>query len=443
MIQCTVIADDLTGANATGVRLTKTGFRTYSLLEPEAFKADMITECDCLVCSTDSRSIESALAYDKVFGAVKKLQTPTVKIYAKRIDSTLRGNLGAETDAMLDALGGGRTAMIVPAFPASNRVLVGGCLLVNGIPLHKTEAAVDPKNPVHTPFCAELFSAQSKYPVDSVAMSDLMKGPDFVAQKIQALAAKGVRNIVFDGVSDEDIALVAQSVVKSGVPFIAVDPGVFTAEVSRCMIPAVEKPSGKPKKQSRILVVVGSVNAVARGQVEHFLKNEKAGNVFMNTGEFMEDGHRREQEISRVAREIIAQKDSGGLLSIIGQGINPEHRVPFEPYAEKYGCTFDELSNRINQAIAEITCCIISADPDIRALYTCGGDITVAICHRLGSAALRLQDEVLPLASYAEMTGGEFPGLKIITKGGMVGPPDAISRCVTYLMEKLSGEQYE
>jgi uncharacterized protein YgbK (DUF1537 family) len=126
------------------------------------------------------------------------------------------------------------------------------------------------------------------------------------------------------------------------------------------------------------------------------------------------------------------------VFSAIGIGIQKERRVPFEPYAEKHRCSIEELSCMINDAIAEICYRITQSQTGFKALYTCGGDITVAVCRRMQNAGLRLLDEVLPLASYAELSGGECDGLKIVTKGGMVGDPDAIVRCVRYLREKNS-----
>jgi uncharacterized protein YgbK (DUF1537 family) len=112
--------------------------------------------------------------------------------------------------------------------------------------------------------------------------------------------------------------------------------------------------------------------------------------------------------------------------------------VPFEPYAQKYGCSFDELSRGINESIAEIVSSIIESDKDFHGIYTCGGDITVAVCKRINSAGLRLRGEVLPLAAYGEIIGGSHDGLKVVTKGGMVGDADAIVSCVRYLTEKIS-----
>jgi uncharacterized protein YgbK (DUF1537 family) len=92
----------------------------------------------------------------------------------------------------------------------------------------------------------------------------------------------------------------------------------------------------------------------------------------------------------------------------------------------------------INQSIAEIACQILSSDRGFRGIYTCGGDITVAVCDRMQNIGLRLLGEVLPLASYGEIIGGDNPGLKIVTKGGMVGEQDAIVSCVRYLKDKLA-----
>ena len=66
-----------------------------------------------------------------------------------------------------------------------------------------------------------------------------------------------------------------------------------------------------------------------------------------------------------------------------------------------------------------------------------GGDITVSVCRRFQTAGLCLLDEVLPLAAYGQFLKGDFEGVHIITKGGMVGESDAANRCITYLKEKL------
>ena len=122
MPQCLIIADDLTGANATGVLLHKAGYSAHTVLELDGAK-DIQNECDCLLYPTNSRSRTSEEAYRRVYEATKKLKSDDTKVYAKRIDSTLRGNLGQETDAMLDALGENYIALVAPSFPSSGRIV--------------------------------------------------------------------------------------------------------------------------------------------------------------------------------------------------------------------------------------------------------------------------------------------------------------------------------
>ena len=189
MAQCIVIADDLTGANATGVLLTKMNYQAYTVMNPAAVSPETIEGSDCVLYPTDSRGISPEEAYQRTYDAVKLLASPEVVVYGKRIDSTLRGNLGRETDAMLDFLGEEYIALAAPCFPTSGRIVSGGYLLVDGIPLHKTNIAIDPKTPVHTSDVAEVFRQQSRYPVASLKLGDMMDGKHALADKINALAA--------------------------------------------------------------------------------------------------------------------------------------------------------------------------------------------------------------------------------------------------------------
>ena len=66
MPYCLVVADDLTGANATGVLLKKNGFDTLTLLRDAMEQAASLPMHDCLEVPTDSRSVPTAEAYDRV-----------------------------------------------------------------------------------------------------------------------------------------------------------------------------------------------------------------------------------------------------------------------------------------------------------------------------------------------------------------------------------------
>ncbi len=432
MPKCVVIADDLTGANATGVLLKKMKYKVYTVLNTDQIKPENLSNCDCVLYPTDSRGVDSTIAYNRVHHISNLLKNDDVIVYGKRIDSTLRGNLGSEIDAMLDSLGHDYVAIVAPCFPSANRIVSGGYMLVDGIPLHKTNIAIDPKTPVKNPEVETLIKAQSKYNVTSIYMKDLMHGKHYLANHINSLVDKGNRILTFDCVTQEDLDLIADAVITSKLKVIAVDPGVFTATLSRKLI----IPSQNTQK-NKILAVVGSVNSQTKIQMEELWLSQRTHNVFVNTKELLESKDRRDKEINRVINEILSECDKNVVSTITGDGIYPENRIDFLPYMEKYQCTLDDVTEKINSAFALIAYQIFKSEPSFKGLYTSGGDITVAVCKQFNTAGLNLKDEVLPLAAYGQFLKGEFDGVHIITKGGSQGERDAINRCITYLKEKL------
>lgn len=432
MPQCVVIADDLTGANATGVLLRKMNYKAYTVMNAERIELSTTSDCDCVLYPTDSRGVEPDMAYNRVMNVCRLLKSDDVKVYSKRIDSTLRGNLGSETDAMLDCLGEEYIAIAAPCFPASGRIVIGGYMLVNGMPLHRTDIAIDPKTPVKVSEAAVLFAEQSKYKVSSIFMKDLMRGKHYLADLMKQQVAEGSRIIVIDCVTQEDLDLIADAVITSKMKTVAVDPGVFTATLSRKMIIPSQK-----KEKSKILAVVGSVNPSTKAQMEELWLSQRTHNVFVKTDELLEGEVRRKKEIIRVIEEILAEVDKNVVSTVTGDGIYPENRIDFGPYMERYSCSLDDVTGMINSAFAEITYQIFKKEPAFKGLYTSGGDVTVAVCEKFQTAGLCLMDEVLPLAAYGRFLKGEFEGVHIITKGGSQGGRDAINQCITYLKEKL------
>ena len=435
MHKCVVIADDLTGGNATGVMISGYGYDTYAVINRDDIDLNNMPECDCIIYPTNSRSVDSKTAYDAVFSATEFFKNDEVVVYSKRIDTTLRGNLGSETDAMLDALNNDAIAMVVPCAPQAERVTVGGYVLVKGVPLHKTEAAADPLCSINTPQPEKLFKKQSKYDIASITINDMMYGEDYIADKIKLYKEEGKRIIVFDSLSQEDMDLIANAVIKSGVNFIAVDPGAFTATIVSRLV----QNNNAKKNIKKVLGVIGTTNAVARGQLEEFLENQpKVLCIYAESEEFLRSPERREKEISRVVNEILYKCHDYEMCLVVGDGIYPAKRISFKTYMEYYNTTVEGVSQIINDSFAEITKKILRGEKGFRALYTSGGDITVAVCRQLKVSGIKLVEDVAPLAAHGELMTGEFNGLKIITKGGMVGDRYALRACMNYLNRKIN-----
>ncbi len=434
MIQCVVIADDLTGANATGVMLKKRNLRTISLMNLDRVDFKSLSNYDAITYPTESRSIDKELAYNRVHNIAMLVKSPDIQLYSKRIDSTLRGNLGSEIDAILDGLGDNRVALVVPAFPQAGRIAVGGYLLVNGVMLQKTDAARDPKNPIHTSVIEDLVRVQTRYPVKSIFLDTVYEGVDTLAKAIKRCASEGNRVLVIDALQIEDLDTIADAVIESGIGFVTVDPGPFTAAVAGKLI-AIEQ----NRMEEKILLAVGSVSNLTKIQLEEVQRAFSLLRVEILSHRLI-DPSQRDQEIQRVVDEVIKMKDDYVLACVVTNSIHPENRIDFKEASLSLKVSEEELSLRLNNGIAEITHRIISQAPEFKGIFSSGGDITVAVCKRLKASGMALKQEVIPLAAYGTLEGGDFPGLKIITKGGMVGDKDGMRKCVQFLKEQLSVE---
>ena len=427
MPEVLIIADDLTGANDTAVMIAQQGLRTCTVLNEKSIGEDILKSCGCISYSTDSRGLSEEEAYKRVYDAARRFGTCDTMLYSKRIDSTLRGNLGAETDAMRDAVGGDPMAVIVPAFPGAGRSYVGGHLMVYGVPLYRTAAASDPKNPVNTAGALGLYQKQSKYETAEIFLEELSRGEESAAEKLRELYKKGIRNVIFDAAEDEDLEIIARAVLQSGIPFIAVDPGVSTAHI------AAEMRREQKGSRGKLLFAVGSINDVAVRQTNKLLKQPGVSKVVLDTARLLQSEPERESEIERASAAASELSTSSDVCCICVAGIFPESRVELEPYAKRDNVSCDEISARINNALARVAVNVLSGNSDYKGLFACGGDVAVSICSALDAYGVFPLSDVVPLAVYGLLAGGEFDGMHLITKGGMIGNDDTMTDCVSYL----------
>lgn len=436
MLQVVIIADDLTGANATGVLLARQGFKTATFLDLDKNLKNNDQDFDVISTSTDSRGISKEEAYSKVNHAVKFFKDKKVKLFSKRIDSTLRGNLGAEIDAVLDELPEDQLAIVVPAFPSSERITVGGYLLVGSVPLEKTDVSKDPKTPIHHTFVPKMIQKQTKYSVGFIPLSKTLKSSDLVKEAILEEKEKGNRVIVIDATTNDEIALIAKAVKDSKQKVIAVDPGPFTAALTKELVVQPKEVPGQ-----KVMLVIGSVTNVTRKQLdelklryEPLLVNVNAKNlIYENT---------INKEIEVVVEKLLSSIDNYEIVGVVTTE-KEDQVLNLSEHANILGITEDEAAERISNGLAKIAKEVMERKESfIGGLYTSGGDVTVAVCKEFESAGIEVKDEVLPLAAYGRIINGKYGHTPIITKGGLVGDSTALVKSVEYLLTKISNEYH-
>lgn len=94
---------------------------------------------------------------------------------------------------------------------------------------------------------------------------------------------------------------------------------------------------------------------------------------------------------------------------------------------------------RVSDALAWVAQRCLGSERPPMGLYLSGGATARAVLDRLGARAVAVDGEVLPLAATGRILGGPHAGLRIVTKGGMIGGEDAIVQCLAALHEAAGG----
>lgn len=418
-----VIADDFTGSNDTGVQLAKKGARTEVMLTPTQKPS---RRADVLVINTESRAIPAAQAAQAVQQALAPwCEGVTAPLVYKKIDSTFRGNVGAEVTAAMRAAN--RTlAVIAAAIPAAGRTTRDGLCLVNGTPLLETEFASDPKTPIISSRIAELVTLQSDIPVHEVSLDDVRRGR--LSALLVAFAAEGECMVVVDAVEDRDLSLIAHAICEQeALPLLVGAAGLANAlPVSMFM---------QEKQELPVLVVAGSMSEATRRQVNKALCQDRAKVVDINVSRLASADF--EQEIASVVEQACA------LLSrqhhtILRTSRCADDRQMIDTLCASVGMSRQALGERLSQRLGVITLRIIE-QARIGGLFLTGGDIATAVASALGAEGYRIQSEVAPCIPCGTFVNSEIDDLPVITKAGGFGSDSTLCDALYFIEEMYSG----
>jgi uncharacterized protein YgbK (DUF1537 family) len=196
-MQRLVIADDLTGASDAGLQFAKRGLRTVVWLDRQP--ALLAIDADVIVVDTDSRAATPEDASWRLKTLLARVRPLTPSRVFKKIDSTLRGHIGAELRALLDALPDA-LAIVCPAFPKQGRTCRDGVVFVHGIRVDETSFARDPVSPVSD----ARVSAKLEAPAASLTLAQLRAGTASLNDAVEYVRAHGIRIVVADAETDDD-----------------------------------------------------------------------------------------------------------------------------------------------------------------------------------------------------------------------------------------------
>ncbi len=405
-----VISDDLTGAADTGIQFVHAGLRALVLLDLDAGD---LPPADVIVGVTESRHDSPELARAKVTGWARELAGRQPEEVYKKIDSTLRGNLGAELDACMSAFPG-RLAVFAPAYPTAGRTTKNGRHFMHGVPLEETEVSRDPTTPVRESLIPALLAAQTSHRIGQVRLADMEAGPEALARVLHKEVAEGTEILVCDACTDQHLADLAAAVRSLGRSVI----WTGSAGLARQMLPAerTDRPEEAPAATLPLLTVAGSVSRTLRRQIDHYCSTTGAAFIVADSGALTADGPGAMAEVNRVAAEALRSLQAGR-STVITTSVSPEAINP--------GPAMVETARRIANGLGEITRTILNEGWSGSVILS-GGDTALGVCRLLGAVAIQLRAELVPGVALGTLVGGAHENLSVITKAGSFGEVDVL-----------------
>ncbi len=445
------VADDLTGATTVGVLLSRSGANTAAFFnEVAAEECENVNEYTGIIVSSNSRALTAEEAYEKVSKATRALKRMGIKQFSKRIDTTLRGGIGVEIDAMLDQLENNYVAIVVPAMPKSNRVLVGGFSIINGVPLIKTPVVNDVRTPVRENYIPKLLENQTRRKVGLVTLDYILDGKESTKLALVYSRNQGNNIIVVDAVDDNDIDIIANAVVELGWSILAVDPGTFTERLAHhngYIKNKVEESNEEilvnEEESKTVLIAAGSATPVTKKQMEILCEDDRNIRIHVNARALINGGIEAQLEVEKVTNLVLEMlQNEIQPRAILLETALSGNLLDLEKEDNKHGYEDGSCANRINSSLGYIIWGVLEKveRKKIAGLYMTGGDTMVSVCRQLGVECIELIDYVIPQADVGRLVSKKYNKMPVVGKGGLTGSDDTAVNIVNRLFDESRKE---
>ncbi len=398
-----VVADDFTGSNDTGIQFLKAGYDASVILDPSALST--IEGERVVVVDTESRNIpaQEAVACLKTV-AEYLLPLRGKRVIYKKVDSTLRGNIAAETAVLRETLGFSVTAF-TPAYPRNKRTVREGLLLLDGIPVADTEMGKDPRKPVTTSSLQETLRGGGSLEVRNVSLAEIRAGE--IPEILRAAGNAG--SYSFDVETDGDLELIVNGMCAALPPEDILwvgSAGMAEALVSR---------------SSPAFFVVGSMSPRSALQARKLLQEKDVAPVLVNIRALLHDVASEERRLSHTVSGLLRSGRSVLLASSLDEEQIEEGRNA-------------NASETICRSLAAVVPSVLKS-ARVSGMFITGGEVAIWIVRALGAGGTDLVKEIEPGIPLVRLRGGEYHGLPVVTKAGAFGGERTMAECFSVLTD--------
>jgi len=444
-----ILADDLTGAADCAVPFVRSGFPTEVFLQPE-----LVKETDVPVVSVDlnTRELTPGQAVQATSRAFTLIPSTSNTVWYRKIDSTLRGNIGPDILASLRRLRDKRTIFCAPAFPDTGRTTVNGKVFVNGLPLENSGVRHRSSKSL-----AELF-AEVGLPTKVVPLDVIRGGPANLLNHLKSNPRVTVA--ILDAETNDDLSVIARTGLQIRQELIFVGSAGLTHQIAAVWGSEPLQPNGRdllseeqPKQNSAtpliryserdvpngskidnglrlpdrpILIVVGSKSPVSRAQCEQ-VADKGGADILRAKISALRSGDGT--IIDAVTRALVNRQDlviTTELPEEISETKAGQHR-PAE--ADEGGSEARSTSGAI--LMRNLGGILRPFLDQFSALILTGGETGRGVLTQSGIGRLSMVDEIEPGVTLSVSLGK--PGIPIVMKAGAFGAPATLLNALHFL----------
>lgn len=414
MVKLLIIADDFTGALDTGVQFAAGGAETRVVTNTEYDFDSVAKNVQVLVLDAETRHLSQEEAYGVVFHITKKACKSGIPFIYKKTDSALRGNIGSELKAVLDATE--RSPLhFLPAFPRMNRVTRNGIHYIDGIPVHESVFGKDPFEPVTYSYIPEIIKGE--IPVAVIRnMENWKREPGIM---------------VYDASTEEELKKIGKFLMENGELHIMAGCAGFAG-----VLPELLRLQGVRGRQvtlaENLLVACGSVNPITVSQLDYAEKHgferirmspvQKLNQEYYKTPEGVKALREWKNICSRNRCAIIDTNDMPGCCDTL-------------QYAKELGISMEELRVRISSSLGYVVKEMIGLGLNSTLLIT-GGDCLTGFMKHIGREEIAPVCEMAPGTVLSEIEIGSRT-FAVISKSGGFGS----DTLMTDLAEIIAGNK--
>jgi D-threonate/D-erythronate kinase len=375
-----LIADDFTGAMDSGAQFSRSSLGVY-------FRFAGQSTGDVEIINTASREIHQAHAITRTRNVCRLL---TGRQLFKKIDSTLRGHVAAEIEAIL-SVSPYRKAVICSAAPLQGRTIRNGVLYVDNLPLEQTPFKDDPVYPARSSLVSELIGRSTSH----LSIEQVRSSPEKLAQAIH----KSKRTLITaDAETSDDLLTLARAILLThSLPCGAF--GLAKAYLEALDVPPLPRPAFRPK--GRVLVLAGSANQITRNQIRIL---ETRPDAYVLKLDCAPDPASLKQSLSMLP-------SSKRIFVLCAD----QERTVHSPEWLRFGRTLSEAAFEL----------LDEFQPEM--VLVIGGETVTYFCDLLQTESIEIIGEATPGIPFGCIHGGRLDQRLLITKAGGFGQANTLT----------------